>query len=322
MYYFTVKSDIQPISVVVPTRNSKSYIIGQIQRLISNLDDAGLKILEILIVDDASSDETVSILKQFKNNEPKVRVVSHTAHRGLQLAVSTGIDLSRSDFVLICEDDFNYEVSDILSIVSPVLLGNRDACIATSNVGGAWLSSRLFWAFLRIISSGRVQNRELMFRCIGPEMLRQMRAHRDATRTITGLMLEIGLNVGRVDVFGISTGVRSSGHGVTARLHLFVDVYLTLARRPLFSLLYVSFVLIGGFLVTGVWGVSLFVVDRDSSALLPVLAFAVLFLLGSLITSLFWITNQTLLLIMREVRRRPLTSYQLVENATEERIEK
>lgn len=321
MYRWIMNVSNKAVSVVVPTRNSKSYIIEQIQRLISSLNEAGIEIAEILIVDDASSDQTVHILNDFKNSEPRIRVVSHTANRGLQLAVSTGIDLSSSDFVLICEDDFNYEARDIFAVVSPVLLGDRDACIACSDVGEAWFSSRLFWAVLRIISSGRVQSRELMFRCIGPEMLRQIRTYRDATRTITGLMLEIGLNVGRVDVLGVSTGVRPSGHGGTARLHLFVDVYLTLARRPLFSLLYVSLALTGGFLVTGLWGAIQFMDGQDLPALMPVLAATVLFLFGSLITSMFWITNQMLLLIMREVRRRPLTSYRLDENAIEVRRE-
>ncbi len=305
-----------PLTLLIATRNSEMYITKQIQHVIASLTEANFRVGEVLIIDDGSNDATIETLKLFSQIEPRLKIVSHTRPRGLQLAVSTGVDLANSEYVLICEDDFEYSPGTFVAIVTPVLDGKFDACVACSDVGAKRVTSKLFWALLKFITSGQVSSRELMLRCIGPDMVRELRLYRDAVRTITGLMLEIGLKVSRVAVSGVSTGFRRSGHQKSARLHLFVDVYLTLSRRPLFSLLYFAIGLIGVAIGVFSWGLSQMVLTQKMSNSFIWVSVGTILSLCSLVIFLFWIMSQMLLLIIREVRRRPLTSYQLVDSHT------
>lgn len=304
-----VPLNLGPLTVIIPTYNSENFIEHQIRNLWSVLDDAGIAVDEYLIIDDCSSDRTRSVLQEMMADEPRLRVATHSVPRGLQLAVTTGIDVACNETILICEDDFLYDVPTIRKIVGPVLADEVDACIGSSIVGQRKFSSRLFWTGLRFLSSGRIAEREIMLRCIGPKMVSEIRTYRDVVRTITGLMMEIGLRTRRIAVSGISTGIRESGQRTRHRLHLAVDVYLTLAQRPFFSLLYaglcsalLSFCLIVTFVVE-------FMRHGFSPESLLFAALTAVFGIVSVTLTLFWAVTQMLGLVIREVRRRPLTSY-------------
>lgn len=60
---------------------------------------------EILILDDASTDNTLSILESISSRHPEVRILRHTLNKGVAAARNTLLENARGDFVVFFDDD-------------------------------------------------------------------------------------------------------------------------------------------------------------------------------------------------------------------------
>lgn len=89
------------ISFVIPAYNCGD-IIG---RAIQSILDQKLLAFEIVVVNDCSSDSTLSILEAIALDVPCLRIVSHNVNRNLGAARNTGIDASRGEFVYFVDAD-------------------------------------------------------------------------------------------------------------------------------------------------------------------------------------------------------------------------
>ncbi len=103
------------LSIVIPTFNEQ-YAIGKVIEDIKRSMRKIKKSYEIVVVDDASTDRTVEIVKR-----KKVRLVQHPYNRGYGAALKTGIKNSKGDLVAITDGDGTYPVEDI-----PKLLKHTD----------------------------------------------------------------------------------------------------------------------------------------------------------------------------------------------------
>jgi len=89
------------LSVIVPAYNHAQFI----RRRIDSILDQTFRDFEIILLDDASSDETVHILQQYAWH-PNVRIVSNRQNSGSPFAQwQKGLELARADLIWIAEDD-------------------------------------------------------------------------------------------------------------------------------------------------------------------------------------------------------------------------
>ena len=77
------------ISVVIPTYNRA----GTLKRAIDSVLNQDYRNIEVIVVDDASSDGTGEILAAM--SDPRLRVVVHDTNRGVAAATNTGIRAAR-----------------------------------------------------------------------------------------------------------------------------------------------------------------------------------------------------------------------------------
>ena len=83
------------VSVIVPVYQVESYL----ERAVESLLAQTLEELEIILVDDGSTDQSPRICDEYARRFPeKVRVL-HQENRGLGLARNAGLDLARGEYV-------------------------------------------------------------------------------------------------------------------------------------------------------------------------------------------------------------------------------
>lgn len=90
------------ISVVMATWNGRRYLPGQLASLVGQvrLPD------ELVVVDDASDDDTVEIVERFAGEAPfKVRVIANDERLGSTKSFGRGIAEARGDLVALCDQD-------------------------------------------------------------------------------------------------------------------------------------------------------------------------------------------------------------------------
>lgn len=88
---------------MVPNFNGKSLLEKNLQSLILAKKNKKNKIKEIIIVDDASRDDSVDYLK--KNFKDEVKLVVHKVNRGFASSVNTGARTAKGDFVCLLNTD-------------------------------------------------------------------------------------------------------------------------------------------------------------------------------------------------------------------------
>jgi glycosyltransferase involved in cell wall biosynthesis len=88
------------VSVIIATRNRWQILLAH--GLPSALAQQGVD-LEVIIVDDASDDDTPSHLREI--SDPRVRIVTHAVNRKLPAARNTGIGVARGGWLAFLDDD-------------------------------------------------------------------------------------------------------------------------------------------------------------------------------------------------------------------------
>jgi dolichol-phosphate mannosyltransferase len=92
------------ISIVIPTYKSEPNLPFLIDRLTNVLSQCGYE-YEVVFVDDASPDNSLSVLRNICAGNPRIKVVSLSRNFGQQVAISAGLKYCAGDAVIIMDDD-------------------------------------------------------------------------------------------------------------------------------------------------------------------------------------------------------------------------
>ena len=109
------------VSVIIPTYNREEKVC----RAVSSVLDQSFTDFEIIVVDDASADNTVERLKQFKN---RIQVIRHPENKGVSAARNSGIKKSKGKYIALLDSD-DYWLPEKLKVQTDFFKENPDAVI-------------------------------------------------------------------------------------------------------------------------------------------------------------------------------------------------
>ena len=88
------------ISIITPTYNVEDFIEEQV----SSLMNQTLEEIELILIDDGSTDRTLDILKKLAKDNPKITLVTQS-NSGPAKARNTGLELFRGEYVYFVDAD-------------------------------------------------------------------------------------------------------------------------------------------------------------------------------------------------------------------------
>jgi glycosyltransferase involved in cell wall biosynthesis len=109
------------LSVVVPAYNEEPTLANVVRKLLK-LD----MLLEVIIVDDCSSDRTPEICAELSRLDPRVSYIRHPANKGKTEALKTGFAITTGAIVIVQDADLEYDPEEIPAVISPIILGHAD----------------------------------------------------------------------------------------------------------------------------------------------------------------------------------------------------
>ena len=83
-------------------------------------------LLEIVIVDDCSTDGTGDVARELAEANERVRVVRHERNQGKTAALRTGFALTTGAVVIVQDADLEYDPAEIYGVIRPILQGHAD----------------------------------------------------------------------------------------------------------------------------------------------------------------------------------------------------
>ena len=131
------------LSVVVPCYNEAATLHACIEKVLE-LRDEGL-LLEIVIVDDASSDDSPEIARKLAQNSSAIKVLQHERNQGKGAALRTGFKEVSGDFVVVQDADLEYDPRDILDLLTPLVDGRADVVYGSRFLSGRPHRVLYFW---------------------------------------------------------------------------------------------------------------------------------------------------------------------------------
>lgn len=114
------------ISVIVPLYNAEKYVE---KALISILSQSYTDI-EVIVVNDGSTDNSISIVSRFSRTDPRVKVISQN-NAGLSSARNTGLKHASGDLIMFADPDDELEPEAICKLHSAITERNSDAAVGS-----------------------------------------------------------------------------------------------------------------------------------------------------------------------------------------------
>ncbi|MBU5637908.1 glycosyltransferase family 2 protein [Geomonas sp. Red69] len=129
------------LSVVIPVYNEKETIREIYQAVRAVPFD-----LEVILVDDYSTDGTRSILRELEG--PDTKVLYHEQNMGKGAALRTGFQNVSGDIVIIQDADLEYDPQEYPRLLQPILDGKADVVYGSRFVTGEYRRVLFFWHML------------------------------------------------------------------------------------------------------------------------------------------------------------------------------
>jgi len=127
------------LSVIIPCFNE----VRTIEKVISAVRDSPYTDLEIIVVDDASTDGTRERLREL---EPIVdKVIYHPVNQGKGAAIQSGLRVAAGDMVVIQDADLEYDPQEYAKLVKPIVDGKADVVYGSRFIGDQPHRVLFFW---------------------------------------------------------------------------------------------------------------------------------------------------------------------------------
>ncbi len=103
------------LSIVIPVWNGENLLAKNLPSVIEAKEDKSNKIREIIIIDDASTDNSVRLLKSEFGDS--IRLFRHKINRGFSATVNLGVRMARSEFVCLINQDASLKDGSLKDIL-------------------------------------------------------------------------------------------------------------------------------------------------------------------------------------------------------------
>ena len=125
------------ISIILPTLNEVDNISSIIKKII-NL--SGNFLIEIIVVDDASTDGTTSLVKKFSQEDNRIRLINRYGRNGLSSAIKEGILSASGDVIAVMDTDGQHQVESLYEAIEELLVADKDLIIGSRFLNSSLIS--------------------------------------------------------------------------------------------------------------------------------------------------------------------------------------
>jgi glycosyltransferase involved in cell wall biosynthesis len=119
------------LSIVIPVYNEEEWVEALVERV-----RAQPYRMELVMVDDGSTDGTRPILERLARTFDNVRIELKGHNEGKGAALRTGFELARGEIIIIQDADLEYDPRDYCKLLEPILDGRADVVYGSRFLGG------------------------------------------------------------------------------------------------------------------------------------------------------------------------------------------
>lgn len=177
--------EMKKLSVLMPVYNESRTlrtIIGKVLQSPVELE------IELICVDDCSTDESLAILRDLESTDPRIKVIAQPINMGKGKAVRTAIEHMTGDVAIVQDADLEYDPAEYPKVLRPILEGIADAVygsrLATSEVRRVlffWhsLGNRVLTTISNMANDINLTDMETCYKAVRADWLKRLRLTSD-----------------------------------------------------------------------------------------------------------------------------------------------
>lgn len=139
---------ILKVSVIIPVYNEEKTVLDVLNKVLQQSVVSGIS-FEIIVVDDASTDATASLVTRYQTDRPEgvIRYLKQNKNQGKGAALKRGFLEASGDVVLVQDADLEYDPSDYPKLLDPIEKDKADVVFGT-RFRGEYQRVLYFWHYL------------------------------------------------------------------------------------------------------------------------------------------------------------------------------
>ena len=182
---------------LVPAYNEQDNIMRLYEALSAYVGGGSFPYsLELLFVDDGSTDKTIELIRRIEASDERVRGLQLSRNFGKEVAIVAGLDFAKGDAVILMDADLQHPISAIGEMTKLWELGYQDVYgKRTTRHGESWfkvLSSNLYYKFLNKLTKTQILANVGDFRLLDRQVVDALIQLRESGRYTKGLYEWVG----------------------------------------------------------------------------------------------------------------------------------
>lgn len=173
-------ADFKTLSVLMPVYNERWTLEEALQRVLA----APVPLeLEVIVVDDGSTDGSAEAVRTIAEKEPRVRLLRLDKHQGKGAAIRHALGQMRGDVAVVQDADLEYDPGDYAGLLQPILDGEADAVFgsrfsgAKRRVRSFWhsMANRLLTRLCNLLGDLNLSDMQTCYKMVRADLLRELR---------------------------------------------------------------------------------------------------------------------------------------------------
>ena len=170
------------VSVLVPVYNERFLAAESIRRVLAVRHPA-IREIELIIVDDGSTDGTRDVLRALAREHPAIRYIEHERNQGKGAALRTALSHATGDVCVPHDADLEYHPDDFGALVQPFLQEQADAVFGSRFLPGQYrrvllfyhsVGNRILTTLVNLLTNLNLSDMETCYKMVRTKLLRSI----------------------------------------------------------------------------------------------------------------------------------------------------
>lgn len=211
------------VSVVMPIYNERETL----EKIVRCVAEAPVDV-ELVAVDDGSTDGSRDILCRLRDEGLVAQVVLHEKNRGKGGALATGFAVATGDVLIIQDADLEYDPAEYGKLLAPILDNKADVVFGSRFLGGGphrvlyywhYVGNRLLTLLSNMVTNLNLTDMETCYKCFRREVVHGLTIEERGFGVEPELTAKVALGNWRVYEVGISYSGRTYAEGKKISWH-------------------------------------------------------------------------------------------------------